>query len=238
MRIKSDFHDYYDSVQKLGQDKDLVWVRKRRREELAFTWKLPWYQQQWSRNEVWAIIGFCGKIYGVIRIVKTIRNYPEEEVFYCHGIDAVDITLKRILTEEDYTAYCCDRPDNRHKRLTWARQRRNVVNFFTECEQGRNAFEGQFITAQSPVFIKEVCGKKQTLTWNASLKEWEFFRVMEPYTAFQELQMYWAGLAKPEKPIPIVSDKDMALAKGFDHWSFRKEPSKVISPKTKEGDKK
>lgn len=46
------------------------------------------------------------------------------------------------------------------------------------------------------------------------------------YTAYQELQMWMSNQAIPHKPIPKVSDKDMVTAKGFDKWSFRKEPQK------------
>jgi len=31
-------------------------------------------------------------------------------------------------------------------------------------------------------------------------------------------------MAMPDKPIPEVSDADMVIAKGFNKWSFRKEP--------------
>ena len=50
---------------------------------------------------------------------------------------------------------------------------------------------------------------------------------MDSYTAFQELQMYFGGLAAPIKPIPHISDADMLIAKGFDKkFSFRKDPTK------------
>jgi hypothetical protein len=38
--------------------------------------------------------------------------------------------------------------------------------------------------------------------------------------------MFMCNLAVPQKPIPEVSDADMVVAKGFDKWSFRKEPRK------------
>jgi hypothetical protein len=65
------------------------------------------------------------------------------------------------------------------------------------------------------------------MAWNACLKDLEFFRIVDPYTAFQEIAMFLGGLAVPLKPIPHVDDKTMVEAKGFDKkWSFRKEPQK------------
>jgi hypothetical protein len=58
------------------------------------------------------------------------------------------------------------------------------------------------------------------------LKDFEFYRKIDTYTAFQELAMFWGGLAQPNRPIPDVTDKDMVTAKGFNKWSFRKEPTK------------
>ena len=38
--------------------------------------------------------------------------------------------------------------------------------------------------------------------------------------------MFISNLAVPLKPIPKIDDKTMAEIKGFDKWSFRKEPGK------------
>jgi hypothetical protein len=45
-------------------------------------------------------------------------------------------------------------------------------------------------------------------------------------TTYQEIAMFLGGLATPQKPIPVPSDKDMVSIKGFDRFSFRKEPTK------------
>lgn len=60
-------------------------------------------------------------------------------------------------------------------------------------------------------------------TWNACLKDYEFQRVMDPYTAFQELQMWVGSQARPERPIIETSDETRLEAHGFDKkYSFRK----------------
>ncbi len=66
--------------------------------------------------------------------------------------------------------------------------------------------------------------REYKIVYNACLKELDFFKVIDTYTAFQELQMFMGGMARPNKPIPHVSDKNMVSIKGFDEWSFRKPP--------------
>jgi hypothetical protein len=48
-------------------------------------------------------------------------------------------------------------------------------------------------------------------------------KLFEPYQAYQEISMFVNNLAIPEKPIPKMSDEDMASIKGFDKFSFRKD---------------
>lgn len=43
---------------------------------------------------------------------------------------------------------------------------------------------------------------------------------MDTFTAYQELEMFFGNLARPNKPIPEILDKDMVSIKGFDKWSF------------------
>ena len=64
------------------------------------------------------------------------------------------------------------------------------------------------------------------IVYNACLKDLEFFRLFDTYTAFQEISMFLGGLAVPLKEIPHVPDKIMVGAKGFDQWSFRKPPQR------------
>lgn len=66
-----------------------------------------------------------------------------------------------------------------------------------------------------------------TIVFNDKLEPLEFYRVIDPYTAFQEIDMYIGNiLVGVNDSVPAVSDKDMIEAKGFDNKSFRKDPSK------------
>ena len=83
---------------------------------------------------------------------------------------------------------------------------------------------------QSPIFLytsdKEGYGfghKKFYI--NPKLQDEEFYRVFDPFMAYQELSMYISGvLGVGERPTVDISDIDMAAKKGFDNKSFRTDP--------------
>jgi len=61
---------------------------------------------------------------------------------------------------------------------------------------------------------------------NPCLRDLRFGKIIDPYTAFQEIQMYLSGVLtnNPDPPVK-VSDRSKILGKGFDYkWSFRKRP--------------
>ena len=106
--------------------------------------------------------------------------------------------------------------------------RDDVEKLFNEFEAKKENYKELFIKEKCPVIVGEWCsphlGNPCKMIFNASLKDYEFFRVVEPYTAFQEIQMFMSNLAVPLKPIPEIPDKIMVDIKGFDKWSFRKMP--------------
>lgn len=62
---------------------------------------------------------------------------------------------------------------------------------------------------------------------NPILKDFDFGKLIDPYTASQEIEMYLGRLATNNTPpMPVGSDKVIAESKGFDKYSFRKLPSK------------
>jgi hypothetical protein len=54
----------------------------------------------------------------------------------------------------------------------------------------------------------------------------DFGKILDPYTAYQELSMYLGAKARPEMNHPNVPDEFLLQQKGFDCHSFRKEPTK------------
>ena len=95
-----------------------------------------------------------------------------------------------------------------------------------------------FREAKSPIFVHDtdavtkydkyhrIAGSTK-LVINANLKEYEFYKVVDAFTAFTELQMFIGGvLGTGEKEIVEVEDKYKISQHGFDKWSFRREPRK------------
>jgi len=63
----------------------------------------------------------------------------------------------------------------------------------------------------------------QKVESNVNLRELGFPKVMDPYTAFQEISMFIGGvLGNHEKEVTELTEKDRIQQHGFDKWSFRK----------------
>ncbi len=225
MRIISEFHDYYDAVQGMGQDSTLIYQRKQ------FTTPLKDMLLEEIRNighnhhsfgvfTKGHIIGFCGKIYPVL-FIQSVKKKTKQ---LCHSLEEVDSFIMSNFKKKDIERYTGKKwkYDN-----SWGYNQRqdSIKKFFLEAREKRDSFHSLFIQHKSPIFVyKSDKGYFDKLFWNEGLKDLEFYRIMEPYTAFQELQMFMSNIAMPEKEIPVPSDETMAEIKGFDKWSFRKEP--------------
>ncbi len=217
MRIKSSFHDYYDGVQAQGQDQSLLYLRYPREVELKDS-LFPWTERirGWGYDIIYSchFVGFCGKIYPALGIHHPTNSYAN--VSYCYSLSDVDAFIQKNFKRESVERYFS-------KPKTWRYTRRSTLEtFFGECLVNRNRYEHLFQDNQCPIFVYRERRDYCVITFNGRLKDLQFYRCFEPFTAFQEIQMYLGGLAFPNKPIPVISDKIMAEIKGFDKYSFRK----------------
>ncbi len=248
MRIISRFRDYYDSVQVHGQDLEQVYVRMEEKEELGATWPFPWtlpaiYDNTGIKFKT-HIIGFCGKIYPCLNLYKYINADVVDDVL-CYSFSEVDAFFERNLKKKALVDYY----DEKSKRCySIAFRRTRFKEFFEKAEAQADKHQKRFMDHLSPVFVATLHGRAyghwqtgyapynslqgegvdradpgQKIIWNHSLREYEFVRIKDPYTAFQEISMYLGNMAFPNKPIPEMSDEDMAFIKGFDKYSFRKD---------------
>ena len=243
MRIISDFHDYYDSVQSAGQDQSVVYMRSRK--EVALnrdSYPFPVFGQTLPPSWRWQCrgvkvdqfaIGFCGKVYPILRLSYQLKPESKSTSVVCFNLGDVDAFIERNYKRHEIDAY---RSKPRRWRFSdsWDRgqRREKFKEFFDLFAVKQSAFAEIFIANQSPIFVASVTAGEAwrsngyKIVFNGSLKELEFFRIVDTFTAFQELQMYFGATAQPNRPIPAVSDEDLASAKGFDKWSFRKPPTK------------
>lgn len=236
MRIISKFKDYYDCIQAMGQDKSVVYLRN---EFDVKRFHSPGVFAPICRygdvNAHAVTIGFCGKVYPLIEVRVTDESNPRRpttKVAFCYNTEAVDNFLQENISPERFEIYLDSSRFPYYKFWVYGFKRRDVQKYFHEAEREQNLYENVFIENKAPIFVSDrkwkslkYSGHPGTI-FNTSLKEYEFYRVFDPYMAFQELSMYVGGvLAMPNKKIPEISDEVMAEAKGFDKkTSFRKAP--------------
>lgn len=252
MRIISKDHDYYDCVQRMGQDLDTVYVRKREKVELPLTdwrrrgrdddsWPFPKFQN-WNthRSMIWyhqQVIGFCGKIYPMV-VVENLRGASA----FCYSADEIASFVEENYRDKEYTAFM-----NITRRYVDPNYRKwsdvgykRLVKHFDDVDAVADRYEEFFHQYNVPIFravlSDEPWRDPHVIELNPVLKDVEFYRVVDTNTAFQEVQMFFGGVLrqgdghKPKYDGEVVNagidDRTMRDIKGFDDRSFKKEPTK------------
>lgn len=252
MRIISSFRDYYDGIQTYGQDRSLIYHRVQEEDKDFVSDRIPalnrgfWTGMNHPRLHGFTV-GFCGRIYAGVRATLTCHTNKggDQLIQFCYTPQEVADFYRANCPKRYTLAYTGERPERRRQFFADAKHE-DVEAFFKEHDDRRTEFAELFNAKRCPVWLAwdeghaRACGylartvPKDTLrtahrfamTYNATLSTVEFIRVIDPYTAFQEIQMFLGNMAQPEKPIPKISDEVMAEIKGFDKFSFRKDPAK------------
>lgn len=241
MRIRSPFRDYYDGVQSCGQDQTLVYLRLPKdlptwpafkhcpAATNSYTVRNRISNKEMFTFDVWVYqVGFCGKVYPVLLLER-------EDKVACFNASQVDDYVRERFSEEDYESFCLKRRDRLYFKSGWPmhKHKSDFEKYFDEARQEEDKFLEFFIANRCPLFLatdwdglKNPYAKTRHCTINASLKDVQFYRLFEPYQAYQEIAMFLGNMAEPRKPIPHISDEVMAEAKGFDKHSFRKDSFK------------
>ena len=233
MRIISKFRDYYDCVQAMGQDSDTIYIRDKK-EVVLDEFPFPTRNIRQPYGSVYMsqfVIGFCGKIYPVVKLSNGYASYhdrrlPESCTKFCYNLAEIDAYYDKYVKKKEVKEY-----QGTGSKWSSYTKRKEWKAYFEEYAKIQGQFEDIFRTNNTPIFVAHYGGRysnsEHTIIYNGELKSMEFYRIFDTYTAFQEIAMYVGGiLGMPSKPIPEVSDKDMVTAKGFNKWSFRKLPRK------------
>lgn len=227
MRIISDFHDYYDCGQKLDQDKQTLYIRKMREEQHSWRFPILYNWGNYDPQFKILVIGFCGKLYPIFEIRTP---YPTFGVAftYCYTIEQIDSFIQTYYRKDAIEQYFSTRKYNHRIRII---HRTEFVNFYKEWNlhygEYYKFYNKVFEENKCPIFVINLNNNYDTnILFNICLKEYNFVKIIDPITAYQEINMFINNLAIPSKPIPKVTDKAMAEIKGFNKYSFRKDPSR------------
>lgn len=237
MRIVSKTHDYYDSVQGLGQDQDVLYIRKNEkvyternlgRNGIISNTDVPCFGDIYTHdpcmNTKGYTIGFCGKLYKVVEV--WINKFGEYDVkhHFCYSVNDINKFVDENYKEEFVESFH-SKKEMRWKSKWRGKKEVDYVKVFEPVDNSK--YEWIFEKYKCPIWIyhSETYGNSG-IEINPILNTYNFQKVFDPYMAYQELYMYLANQAKPMKPIPEIDDVTLAESKGFNEFSFRKDKKK------------
>lgn len=237
MLIVSKFHDYYDVVLKqTGVDKTCVYNRETKsiegtKEEQKALERKAWGKKGEKRKE-WrpyeyvleAVVGFAGELHPLI--IHTFDEH-DESIAPPSTTFLYDLEECKEFLDEKFPE---TRKTDNDKKFRWSWQLDMSDASLGEFFEGRKVkcFDRIFLEHKAPCFIATSCtGNNAIIEINPNLKEYKFFKVKDPYTAFQEIYMYLSGvIGMADRDTAEVGNDDRLAQRGFTKYSFRKDPTK------------
>lgn len=247
MRIISKVRDFYDCGQAYGQDPELIYLR--RPDEYVLLAGDPWIDRLETLRETmpvaWQnptinrfIIGFCGKAYPGYRFTWSGQDGPHfrrmERILY-YPDDFKDVFRFKPVQKAFPNFF----KKTKRQPVLWVQRQMRNTNFEAlvhthEANFGTDEFYDLFIEMNSPIWIwdpsdgdrfRRARRKGGFLKINDKLQPYDFVRVLDPYTAYQELSMFVGNdLQRAEPIMASVSDASMLKKKGFHEYSFKTRP--------------
>lgn len=253
MRIITKQSDYYDSIQAYGQDQSVIYIRKpeelfdedfvdeyyRVNNKTFWSGKVGHLYNVDSYRGVKIFTGFsvffCGQRYNAI-----VTEVPNPDRFSITPIQRTHYNIN------DLNKYI----DSLNLKYVkeyhhgWARKRGYKSNS-VEALEGVTEFFAMNKTNDDlhfkfdvPVFVIATIGggfksgrqrdREKGVIKNPVLKDYEFAHVKDPFTAYQEIDMYISGVLGGKSPrMQEISDEVMKQQKGFGHkYAFKTMPTK------------
>lgn len=233
MRIGGKIHDYYDRAMSYGIDETIYFHRETTPGPIKIAEKMVAavqdsmgvqryfrsYNSRFFNSSAHVdliVIGFCGKLYPAMKFSLGRRS---------DRIPAIESHLEVCYTSHDFEKldYFLNRPELRGlgemiDPLTVSKMKR-----FIEVLSSLPQSDEEFIEHRVPYFKVEFdTGKARTVELCPCLADSQFYKVKDPFTAFQEISMYLGGVIPRQVPEMIqISDKDRIVQHGFNKQSFR-----------------
>lgn len=244
MKIISKFSDYYDSGIAYGIDEKLRFTRKSAIVDDVFSIKSSSIINSDKKGEAlravlyFMLLGFCGQIYPLVHIVleKRIRENKKETYIplketFAYNIEGVKKFLDTYIRTAPENTKKHQSISGRHIGSSWKRDLQIKVFFDKKFPEAK----ALFFKYNVPYFLAESITEKHTNGYYYSknkntllpiLKALKFSQVKTAIEAFQEVSMFLGKLRTNEDDTVMIGDKYLAQAKGFDCYSFKKEPEK------------
>lgn len=217
-------HDYYDSALAYGRDDDILFVRN----NLEF--KATDTPLEWPRESVFAL-----KYNNMHQVGNSLRTNRCIIAYVCgvryFGVDIYDnVDFKEVIWSYDKLTQYADKHRLKiYSNKFWWRDSISVEDSFnvkTTKEQLEWLISNRVAIAVGCWNVNAPQSDKIWYCNNAkdyALRKFQFQKLMDPYTLFQELSMFVGNLPKDGPPMVTITDPDIKIAKhGFDKWSFRK----------------
>lgn len=206
MRIISKFHDYYDGVNKYSQDDNIVFNRLQYELKMQEDFPLKRSNSNYNikENEIPYISNLSPHIFGnILLFTGKIYPYIKYDRKYHWDFDSFYDDLEIL-------KYPTKATDGIHKLFS---------------------FKGSTIlkewSIQNKITIALTDYSHEEIDINPNLSQLSFQKQFDPYSAYQEIEMWIGGVLTNNEIISEISDKDKINQHGFDKWSFRKQPSNL-----------
>jgi hypothetical protein len=167
------------------------------------------------------VVGFCGKFYFGMKFVEMPQNYKTY---------TTDTVIKEFITFD--IEVMKNRIKDKRGFMSKTRDHAKLDELVNQIKNIKT--QDTFRKFNTPIFVyrfgdgysRTPCAYQESFfVVNPCLKQYDFYRIFDSFTCFQEIQMYISGvLGNREKDIIEVADKYKIAQHGFDKWSFRKMP--------------
>lgn len=246
MRIISKFKDYYDSAAGYGVDTTVVYERT---PKTLPSWSIDPEQQQnvqqwkdivaacdaivnpdrfrnlyrFGEHKV-VFVGIAGKIY-VGLALHYHQNDPKKELWkpFRYDDQFAQMYVWKLENLDDKQL------DAKVRDFTWGdKEAMTVREWFTANENARVVENIDLFTKHNMAsFVAVRASNGTSVEINPQLQGYGFQRMMDGFTAFQEISMFVTGvLAQKEQMTYVPTDKELLYARGHDDMSFKTPPTK------------
>ena len=237
MLLIKKFHDYYDTALGYGVDKSIVYKRKTEKRKIDLNQYFKSIHSTYTANSIYwgsfGVISFCGKLYPFRHCEIKTSDYMIENIqHYIFDPNYItSITKKRFEKhnfDRSWNYYTKTYKDKRDKIFYSTRDKFSLIQEEVNTLKIHHELKCPVLQFGYGTEDKKYGEYTESnVVLNPCLKDFGFQRVIDPYTAFQEISMFISGvLGGIEKDTINISDTDMRDAKGFNDMSFKKYPTK------------